>query len=326
VEPNVLLEWRTGYGANEHDAYMSTSWDDVNDANYNPLSQPPEFLTTTMEQNHMVTGLPRGVKQYWRVDEVQGRILPLLPGVTYKGDVWEFTTQIFASEYRDKGYRYLSPLPMSEYVRPETRYILVRFEEVSPNDITNLPAFIDVTGESSGTHPGQAKIAADDRTVIFEVSSGFSSDELVTVTLTPTVDPCAGGVVEPYQYQFMVSGPMPPPPRSSGTTSLEGGMNRQATTGTKYETLTTADMTMTDEGGISAAALDEPMIMPNGVSVPSNFPLIDITINDNPDSGYIFLDNRTSGSNSYNVIFDNTGSPIWYLQTSDCRRPTNGAI
>ncbi|MHC4086290.1 MAG: aryl-sulfate sulfotransferase [Planctomycetota bacterium] len=80
------------------------------------------------------------------------------------------------------------------------------------------------------------------------------------------------------------------------------------------------DMTMTDEGGISAAALDEPMIMPNGVSVPSNFPLIDITINDNPDSGYIFLDNRTSGSNSYNVIFDNTGSPIWYLQTSDERR------
>ena len=62
------------------------------------------------------------------------------------------------------------------------------------------------------------------------------------------------------------------------------------------------------------------MIMPNGVSVPSNFPYINITINDNPDSGYIFLDNRTSGSNSYNVIFDNDGNPVWYWQKDDERR------
>ncbi len=62
------------------------------------------------------------------------------------------------------------------------------------------------------------------------------------------------------------------------------------------------------------------MIMPNGVSVPSNFPKINITINDNPDPEYIFIDNRTSGSNSYNVIFDNNGSPIWYWQTNDERR------
>ena len=61
-------------------------------------------------------------------------------------------------------------------------------------------------------------------------------------------------------------------------------------------------------------------VMPNGVSVPSNFPHINITVNDNPDDGYIFLDNRTSGSNSFNVIFDNTGSPIWYIQTNDERR------
>jgi hypothetical protein len=234
-----------------------------------------------------------------------------------------FSSHAVASEHRDKGYLYLSPIPGAEYVSPQTRFFLVRFEAISPNDITNLPTFINVTGAASGSHPGQIKIASDDRTIIFEVSSGFSNDELVTVALTPTVDICAPGVVEPYQYQFMVTGPMPappPPPPSSVSAVCDNVMNKQATPDTEYEALPTTDMAMTAEDGISVTALDGPMIMPNGVSVPGNFPLIDITINDNPDPSYIFLDNRTSGSNSYSVIFDNTGSPIWYLQTSDGRR------
>ena len=237
-----------------------------------------------------------------------------------------FSSRTLASEYRDKGYLYLSPVPGAEYVSPQTRFFLVRFETVSPNDITNLTTFVDVTGAASGSHPGQTKIAGDGRTVIFEVSSDFLSDELVTVTLTPTVDPGAPGVVESYQYQFMVSAPMPlsasasSQPPSSGSAAGEQVVNAQATPETGWESLTTADVAMTAEEEVSAAALDGPMIMPNGVAVPSNFPHINITINDNPDPGYIFLDNRTGGSNSYNVIFDNTGSPIWYLQTDDERR------
>ena len=53
-------------------------------------------------------------------------------------------------------------------------------------------------------------------------------------------------------------------------------------------------------------------IMPNGVSVPSNFPFINITTNNNPYTDPIFIDNRGGGGNPYNVIFDNSGSPIWY--------------
>ncbi len=220
-----------------------------------------------------------------------------------------------ASEYREKGYLYLSPIPGAEYVSSQTRFFLVRFEAVSPNDITNLSTFIEVTGAASGAHPGQTKVSSDDRTVIFEVSSGFSSDELVTVTLTPAVDPCVPAVVEPYQYQFMVSGPMP---SAGALPQAQGGVS--ITTAPESEVPPIEDVTVSAEDEVSITALDGPMIMPNGVSVPSNFPLINITINNNPDSGYIFLDNRTSGSNSYNVIFDNTGSPIWYLQTNDERR------
>ncbi len=58
-------------------------------------------------------------------------------------------------------------------------------------------------------------------------------------------------------------------------------------------------------------------ITENGVSVPSDFPRIAITINDNPDTGYIFLD-RTGGQ-SYTMILNNMGSPVWYRRTWDHR-------
>jgi len=238
-----------------------------------------------------------------------------------------FCGHALASEHREKGYMYLSPIPGAEYVSSQTKYFLVRFETVSPYDITNLSTFINVTGAVSGRHAGQTRIATDSRTVIFEVSSTFTSNELVTVTLAPTIDPCDPGVVEPYQYQFMISGRMPSPlsapantlPQapSSGSAAGEQLVSTQAMPDTEYGASPAADMPVMTE---AAAAPGEAGIMPNGVSVPSDFPHINITINNNPDSGYIFLDNRGGGGIPYNVIFDNTGSPIWYMRMPDERR------
>jgi hypothetical protein len=64
----------------------------------------------------------------------------------------------------------------------------------------------------------------------------------------------------------------------------------------------------------------QPGIMPNGVSVPSDFPQISITVNSNPASDYIFIDTRGGNGKPYNVIFDNTGSPVWYQLMPDERR------
>jgi hypothetical protein len=111
--------------------------------------------------------------------------------------------------YRNLGYLYLSPLPGAEYTSPQTKFVLVRFKDVSPSELTNLSQFIQVSGASSGTHAGQTKIASDQRTVIFEMSVTFQANELVTVVLTPQL---ASGTIEPYQYQFMISGHLPDPP------------------------------------------------------------------------------------------------------------------
>jgi hypothetical protein len=117
--------------------------------------------------------------------------------------------------YRQLGYSYLSPSPGAEYSSPQTRFVLVRFKDVSPLAVTNLSQFIQVTGASSGNHPGQTRIASDNRTVILQMSSDFQFNELVTVNLTPLT---ASGTVQPYQYSFMISGHMPDP----GTITARG--------------------------------------------------------------------------------------------------------
>jgi hypothetical protein len=59
-----------------------------------------------------------------------------------------------------------------------------------------------------------------------------------------------------------------------------------------------------------------PMIMPNGVSVPSDFPHIEVYKRDQPSEGYIFLNNWRD-AHPFNIIFDDRGYPVWYLRTAD---------
>jgi len=103
--------------------------------------------------------------------------------------------------YRSLGYAYLSPLPGAEYSSPQTRFILVRFNDIAPSSITNLSQCIQVAGVRSGNHPGVTRIASDSRTVIFQMSTDFYANELVTVTLSPGIGAGAGGSVQPYRYQ-----------------------------------------------------------------------------------------------------------------------------
>ena len=78
-------------------------------------------------------------------------------GANQTVSVWVRTT----NDYRSLGYMYLSPLPAAEYTSPQTRFVLVRFQNVSPNALTNLSSFIQVTGKLSGPHAGLTKLARD---------------------------------------------------------------------------------------------------------------------------------------------------------------------
>ena len=260
------------------------------------------------------------------------------------------------SAARLAGYLYLSPEPGAPYVSAQTRYVLVRFANVTPMEVTNVTSFITVTGAISGPHSGVTHVASDGRTVIFTMSVDFSPNELVTVTLNPQLagrvrvpergrhkpqrvekqpapriqnkrqlalkrdaakrgsgeDDRASGqcqdapVLTSYEYQFMVTAPMPgslsaaafssPMPVLTGRTSDSGGPSDGSS----------PVPSLTGGNAMAAAA-----IMPNGVSVPSDFPTVVTTINSNPSPGYLFLDTG-NGSKPYTMILDNSGLPIWY--------------
>ncbi|MHC4111784.1 MAG: hypothetical protein ACYSUY_11965 [Planctomycetota bacterium] len=92
VDPNVLLSWWPGLDVHEHDIYMGTDFNDVNNAYFDFVTPSPEFVGTYVDPNYQCSGLPYNTKFYWRIDEVQGRMPPLTYGTIYKGDIWEFTT------------------------------------------------------------------------------------------------------------------------------------------------------------------------------------------------------------------------------------------
>ncbi len=210
-------------------------------------------------------------------------------------------------DYRALGYLYLSPLPAAEYTSPQTRFVLVRFQNVPPSAVTNLSTFIQVTGAQSGAHAGQTKVASDGRTVIFTMTTDFIPDEMVTVSLAPGVSPSSGGPISPYQYQFVISGHLPASSQAPMAATTPGNQVFQ------LDSPPPRPLSLIAKKGVAG-------IMPNGVSVPSDFPWINITVNSNPAPDPIFIDNRGGGGKPYNVIFDNNGSPIWYLRMPDERR------
>jgi hypothetical protein len=81
VNPNVILMWSPGAGADSHDVYLGTNEADVNNATTDSPLYKGNFDVNCFDP----CGLNLLTTYYWRVDEVNE------PN-TIKGDVWSFTT------------------------------------------------------------------------------------------------------------------------------------------------------------------------------------------------------------------------------------------
>jgi hypothetical protein len=220
------------------------------------------------------------------------------------------------------GYLYLSPVPDASYVPTQTRYILVRFSGVTPFQVSNLTSgFVTVTGASSGDHSGSTRIATDGRTVIFETGTDFLLNELVTVTLNPLLAPDTTGVVTPYQYQFRIEAPMPDSLPLTARPAHTPGPTPAAAPAPKPRALASSN-------AVPGRARPKAMVMPNGVSVPSDFPQVVITVNAHPSPGYLFLENALDLVPPYTMMLDNNGLPVWYHQGRmyDFKIQKNGSI
>ncbi|MBN2588592.1 MAG: leucine-rich repeat domain-containing protein, partial [Sedimentisphaerales bacterium] len=80
VSNNVTLSWRPGREAAEHNFYLSSDFQDVNDSNI-PLN-------THTSTSYGPISLEPDCTYYWRVDEVNESATPSL----WQGNIWGFTT------------------------------------------------------------------------------------------------------------------------------------------------------------------------------------------------------------------------------------------
>src|ERR1035438_10441117 len=204
---------------------LQAAWGDYTLTNiYLQFSEPMDPPTTQNPLNYRVSGLVTVLSATLDATGVDLTLVttPMTPGAAYTISVsgvldraQPFGNLIspnpcvrpFHLDYGALGYLYLSPLPGAEYVSAQTRFVLVRFKDVYPTAVTNLSAFVTVTGSSSGTHSGQTHVAMDGRTVIFQMTEDFSANELVTVALSPLIG--SGSSPDTYQYQFVIGGHLP---------------------------------------------------------------------------------------------------------------------
>src|SRR5581483_4033701 len=188
--------------------------------------------------------------------------------------------------------------------------------------VTNLASgFVSVTGVSSGAHSGVVHVASDSRTVIYQMATDFAANESVTVSLNPGVASGTTGSVQPFQYQFMVTAPMP------GSLPLAVAPARAQPPAEPGPPLNVTRPAIT---GNSAAGKPraKAMVMGNGESVPSTFPQVVISAKKNPSPGYLWLENALDGVSPYTMMLDNDGQPVWYRtgRMYDFKIQKNGMI
>lgn len=167
------------------------------------------------------------------------------------------------------GYHYVFPAFGAKHVHPGST-IIVRFNNISPQELLNLDTVIELEGEKNRTYSGKTIIASDNQTIIFTPEQNYQLGEEIKVSINPKlfseqVD------IEPLSYVFTVLKTTP-------------SDNVQEDT-KKESSLKEKSVTTVNKG---------PRIMGNGVSVPGDFPYVNITVNNNPSSEYIFVNNWDS--------------------------------
>ncbi len=203
----------------------------------------------------------------------------LLFGITISGSAQKKPAEII----------FLHPSPGSKYINIESTVILKLDESLQSKLSESLIQFI-VKGEKSGYHTG--KIIISGNTIIFDPDNNFETPEIVNVWIKSALFKNGN------EYLF-----------SFETSSLK-----------EYDLKVFQSVSDIEKQKVAYKPDSEFEVYGkaeniNGVSVPADFPKMDITVSNETAEGKIFIANW--GGTSYMMILENDGTPYFYKRFSN---------
>jgi len=204
-------------------------------------------------------------------------------------------------------FQFISPKSESRYHLPETTIIIRPGGDLSRFRPMNNP-LVHVTGLQSGFHPGEIITSDDKRTFIFKPHFSFHPGEWVTVVIAPGLPAENGEGLPSRTIRFQIS---------------ESGRNIEP----QY---LGAISPICPTGTFSGAIMNRCRTSSDYI-LPVDFPNVQVVINNQPDSGYLFLTNFMHPYEfSYLMILENSGSPIYFKQLNnrgcDFKKQPNGYL
>lgn len=196
----------------------------------------------------------------------------------------------FSNVLQSKPIEFLSPRPGAQLVSPQSM-IVIRYNDFTFSPSNDYSALLQVHGDVSGDIDGVIRMSDDFSTLNFKPHKPFTRGETVTVSIPTEMDSKISSDYETTSFSFTISDFSP---NLKSTKKVSRVPEKQNTV-----------IPLAKSGQTSA---DVRLI--NGVSVPTDFPTIKISVNDNPSNDPIFL--NTWGAVPYVMIIQNDGTPLYY--------------
>ncbi|MBN1782057.1 aryl-sulfate sulfotransferase [bacterium] len=187
--------------------------------------------------------------------------------------------------------RYLFPQNGSTHVGSRSP-VIVRFRKTDAAALSNPDGFISVTGSRSGIIAGETVLSDDSRTFVFRPAIPFGFNEAVRVHIRPRKPD--GHVLIDTLIVFHTA-----PPGS----------------GKPVRAMPQRNLPLQKSGTTALNPNEDGVVVLNGVSVPSYFPGIHVLVDDGHSGEGAFFCNTWGEKAYFNIIMDNQGAPLWYMET-----------
>jgi len=200
--------------------------------------------------------------------------------------------------YRD-AFQFLSPIPGAKLVTKETS-IIIRTGDIIASNEPGYYSRVIIAGSVSGNHGFDVILAEDDKTIILKPNIEFTPGEIVTVDFSDGLS-----------FSFEISNKTYPLLNLKDWQDIYYGESWDA----DYQNSLPVQGDLTTD---------------RDVSLPSDFPSVEVYINNNPSPGYIFLSNIPMPYPVYLQIIDNSGDPVYYKKmpqwSFDFKKQPNGLL